>query len=135
MDKKEELKAVIKDYESGKENEQLTLEKIKQLTGKDVAGAEIRGYSSYTCLDDFCINLLTEPIADWAGIDDERALLLLREILANVTKDNIVHRNSEALEKRYRKKTGFISDLIFWEDVTDEQALLALLKKDTTIYL
>jgi hypothetical protein len=135
MDKLEELKTVIRDYERGKQNEQLTLEKIKQLTGKDVAGAEIRGYSSYICLDDFCINLLTEPINDWAGIDDERALLLLREILANVTKDNIVHRNSEALEKRYRKSEGFISGLIFYEDITDEQALLALLKKDTTIYL
>ncbi|HUP13100.1 MAG TPA: hypothetical protein VM187_12825 [Niastella sp.] len=44
MDKKEELKAIIEAYESGKENEQLTLDKIKQLTGKDCTGAEIRGY-------------------------------------------------------------------------------------------
>lgn len=135
MDKKEELKAVIEAYERGKENEQQTLEKIKQLTGKDCTGTEIRGYNSYICLDDFCENLLTEPITDWANIDDERALLLLSEILADVTKDNIVHRNSEALEKRYRKSEGFISNLIFYEDITDEQAILTLLKKDTTIYL
>src|SRR5689334_4679433 len=112
MDRKEELKGIIKVYESGEENEQFTLDKIKQLTGKDCTGPEIRGYYSYTCLDDFCENLLTEPIADWANIDDERALLLIREILANVTKENIIFRNSEALGKRYRKSTGFISDVI-----------------------
>jgi hypothetical protein len=135
MDRKEELKGIIKAYESGKENEQLTLDKIKQLTGKDCTGVEIRGYRSYTCLDDFCENLLTEPIADWAGIDDERALTLIKEILAGVTKNNIFIRNSEALEKRYRKKTGFISDLIFWKDVIDKQEILKLLKNDSTIYL
>ncbi|HEY8898636.1 MAG TPA: hypothetical protein VIM79_27595, partial [Niastella sp.] len=105
------------------------------LTGKDCTGPEIRGYYSYTCLDDFCENLLTEPITDWANIDDERALTLIKEILADVTKNNILIRNSEALEKRYRKSEGFISGLIFYQDITDEQAILALLKKDTTIYL
>ena len=135
MDKKEELKGVVEAYESGKENEQQTLNKIKELTGKDCTGAEIRGYRSYTCLNDFCENLLTEPVADWAAIDDERALLLIREIISNITKDHIIHRNSEALEKRYRKKAGFISDLIFYRHITDEPAILEQLKKDTTIYL
>lgn len=81
------------------------------------------------------MNKETEPIADWASIDDARAVLLIKEILANITNDNIVDRNSDALEKRYRKPTGFISDLIFYKDPIDEQAILALLKKDTTIYL
>ncbi|HUP13099.1 MAG TPA: hypothetical protein VM187_12820 [Niastella sp.] len=61
--------------------------------------------------------------------------ILIRQILADVTRDNIVHRNSDALEKRYRKKTGFISDLIFYQDITDEPAILKLLKEDTTKYL
>jgi hypothetical protein len=76
-----------------------------------------------------------ESITDWASIDDDRAVLLIKEISANITNDNIVDRNSDALEKRYRKSTGFISDLIFYKDLTDEQVILALLKKDTTIYL
>lgn len=135
MDKKEELKVVIQDYERGKENEQHTLEKIKQLTGQDCTGAEVRGYRSYTCLDTFCEGLITEPITDWANITDDRALLLITEILNNITKDHIIHRNSEALEKRYGKKAGFISDLIFYQDITDEPAILKLLKKDTTIHL
>jgi hypothetical protein len=113
MDKKAALKGLIEAYELGRENEQITLEKIKQLTGKDCTGAEIRGYRSYICLDLFCESLLTEPISDWADIDDDRALLLIREIPANITKDHIVDRNSEALEKRYCKRTGFISDLFY----------------------
>lgn len=76
----------------------------------------------------------TEPIADWADIDDKKALLLIKEILANIAEDNIVHRNEEALEKRYRKPTGYISGLIF-QDITGEPEILELLKKDTTIYL
>ena len=40
MDKKEELKGVVEAYESGKENEQQTLNKIKELTGKDCTGGQ-----------------------------------------------------------------------------------------------
>jgi hypothetical protein len=56
--------------------------------------------------------------------------------LENVaTNDAILSRNMTALEKRYQKTTGTLSDLIFHKDITNVDEILAFLKKNTVIYL
>ena len=135
MDKKAQLKGVLDAFENGKADLQLTLTRINQLTGKNIDAHEIIEYWSYTSLDELCDRLLAEPIVHWETIDDDKALLLIEEILDNTTNDVIINRNSDALEKKYIKATGFISELIMLSDITDRFEILAQLKKDTTIYL
>ena len=135
MDKKAQLKGVLDAFENGKADLQLTLTRINQLTGKNIDAHEIIEYWSYTSLDELCDRLLAEPIVHWETIDDDKALLLIEEILDNTTNDFIININSYSLEKMYIKATGFISELIMLSDITDRFEILAQLKKDTTIYL
>ena len=135
MDKKKELISIIKLYENGQADLQLTLNEINQLTGKEIDEYTIRNYWTYTSLDNFCDTLLTEPITDWQKINDETALLLIKEILADIGNEGIIGRNGDALEKKYNKKTGFVSNLIFYSTFESEKNILEQLKKDTTIYL
>jgi hypothetical protein len=135
MDKKTALKGLIAAFEKGNANVQQTLDKIKELTGKEIEETYLRGDWQGISLDDFCDELLTAPITDWQQIEDNRAQLLIREIFDNVTSSGIVNRNIEALTKRYGKTTGFLSDIIFHTNINDPLEILELLKKDTAIYL
>jgi hypothetical protein len=86
-------------------------------------------------LNNFCDSLLNEPITDWQNIDYSTALLLINEIIENTTNERILERNGTALEKKYRKTTGFISNIIFYSGYKNDADILEQLKKDTTIYL
>ena len=82
------------------------------------------------------MNLIVTPeIEDWQTIDDERAKLMLEDILKNITDDTIIDRNSTALEKKFSKPTGRIITWIFHENITDIEEILSLLKKNTSIAL
>jgi DNA primase large subunit len=135
MDKKAKLKSIIEQYEGGQIDIKRVLITITETTGKTISKDELDDYWRSTSLDQFCELLTTEPITEWQNIDDTTALSLIKEILNNITKDNIIYRNAEALEKRYNKPTGFISNLIFHSDLQNEAQLLELLKKNTTINL
>ena len=86
-------------------------------------------------LDDFCRLLAIEPIHDWQEIDDARAIDLIQEILDSVTDLAIQSRNIEALERRYRKPSGYVNGLLFEEEMTESGDVLNALKRDTVIYL
>ena len=73
-------------------------------------------------------------IKNWQEIDKPKALSLLEQILLNVNNNVILHRNSEALEKRYGKPSGTVSDYIFHYELSKEE-ILEKLEKDDTIYL
>ena len=134
MEKQKELIAIIQNLENGGDNISDTLNKIKILTGFETDEYTLRNYWTYTSLAEFCESFLTEPITDWEAIDDKRAIDLIQEIFDNLGKDGIILRNEAALEKRYRKPSGFVSDLIFQQDLELDNILIEL-KKDTTIYL
>ncbi len=134
MEKQKNLIAIIENWENGKHNLDKTLNDIYVLTGQQTDEYTLRTYWNYTTLEDFCETFLTEPIKDWETIDDERARKLIKEIFDNLGKDGIVSRNEEALEKKYEKPSGFVSDLIFQQDLEIDR-ILTELKKDTTIYL
>lgn len=133
--KKVELIKLIEKFENG----QLSFDSVKidinELTGKLVDEHTLKTYWTYTSLNELCDRLLTKPIEDWEKIDDERALNLIKEMLDNTSNDGILERNGEALEKKYNKVTGYVSDLIFHSDITNENEILQNLKKDETIYL
>jgi hypothetical protein len=76
-----------------------------------------------------------EPIDDWQAINDEISITLLEEMLLNLDNDELLERNGEALEKRYRKPTGTVLEYIFHEAILTSKDLLTELKKDTVIYL
>lgn len=134
MKKLKELIAIIENWENGKLNLEKTLNNIYLLTGYQTDEYNLRTYWTYTSLEEFCEAFLTDSIDDWEDIDDERAKKLIKEIFDNLGKDGIISRNEEALEKKYRKPSGFVSDLIFQKDLEIDKILIEL-KKDTTIYL
>jgi len=135
MSKKSKLKKVIEKFELGKINIENTLESIFKITEKSVEEYELRNYWSFSTLDDFCDRLLTEPIKDWKNIDDIEAIRLIKEILENITNEGLIEQNFGALEKRYNKVNGFMSNLIFHSELNNEIEILNELKKDRTIYL
>jgi len=47
----------------------------------------------------------------------------------------IIDKNSEALEKRYKKPTGTITDWIFHQEITEKMELLKKLKTNDIIQL
>ncbi len=84
-------------------------------------------------LDEFISLILVSPITDWKNIDDNKALILIEEIIQNISKDAVIKRNSEALEKRYNKPYGVISDWIFIDDITNNKTILDKLKDNDDI--
>jgi hypothetical protein len=134
MEKQKKLVAIIEKWENGGDDINNTLNKIKALTGFETDEYTLKTYWTYTSLEEFCEAFLTESIKDWETIDDKRAKSLLQEIFDNLGKDGIIQRNEEALEKKYRKPSGFVSDLIFQQDLEIDK-IIEELKKDTTIYL
>ncbi|MBL7762481.1 MAG: hypothetical protein JNL23_03555 [Chitinophagaceae bacterium] len=135
MDKKANLKSLIELYENAQLDFKQVQLSVNEITGKTISEEEIKDYWTYTSLDNFCEMLLIEPITDWQDIDDAKALLLIEEVLDNVTNDALLTRNSEALEKRYRKPSGFLNDLVFHSDINSPNEILKQLKKDKTINL
>lgn len=133
--KKAELTKLIAKFENGQISFDSIKTDINELTGKAVDEHTLKTYWTYTSLNEFCDRLLTKPIKDWEKIDDERALSLIKEMLDNTSNDGILERNGEALEKKYNKITGYVSDLIFHSDMTNENEILINLKKNETIYL
>src|SRR5436853_5289749 len=106
MDKKTALISTIEFFEKGKLNLQQAKEKIVQLTGRDIDEYAILNYWTHTSLDNFCDIILTEAIIDWQNIDDQTSLILIKEMIQNITNDSLLEKNREALEKKYRKPSG-----------------------------
>lgn len=135
MDKNTKLKATIELYERGQLGLKELLSSVTEISGKVISQSELENYWTYTTLDDFCETVLVEEITDWQNIDDTTALSLIKQIIDNSTNEGIRNRNENALEKRYRKSTGFLTGLIFNLDSQNEFYILQQLKKDTIIYL
>lgn len=135
QDKLAQIKQIINDYENKTLSVENAIVLIKKLTFKPIDKYDLDNYWTSTDIDSFVKRLITPEITDWKNIDDERALELINEILENTSEDSILERNMNALEKRYSKATGKISDWIFYDDITDPNEILRLLKQNTSIAL
>lgn len=123
--------AAIKSYESESYDFDSTAAKIAEICGKTVECYQLDNYWRSESLETFAARLTIAPIADWADIDDARAISLISEILSDPC---VVDRNCEALGQRFRKTVEQVIDWVFQCDLTAEE-VLAELKKDTVIYL
>lgn len=132
---KEKIKALILLFEQEQTPVASILEELHQYTTIPIDEASLRTYWNGQNLDDFVELIAMPALEHWASIEDEEAKLLLAELLENLSSQAIIHRNGTALEKRYRKSSGTISDWIFYEDILRVEELLALLKIDTTLPL
>ncbi|MDO5105757.1 hypothetical protein [Capnocytophaga sp.] len=132
---KSELKQAIIDFEDGKTSADETLHKIKQISRQEIDLQRLENYWQAISLNDFCDELLSQPIENWQEITDNQALMLIDEILENIDSDVIINRNSEALEKKYTKEDGFVTELIFGLDMDNPTEILKELKKDTILHL
>lgn len=136
MDKKYEIvKKIILAFEDNKITAREALKAILENTGKNLTESDLLNYWRSTELDSYVKRLIAVPISDWQQIDDKRALELIMEIFSNIGDDAIFEVNAEALEKRYSKSSGIISDWIFHSDIDNPHKILSLLKTDTTIIL
>ncbi len=137
--KMEELKRKIREliigFENGNESAEKTVENINELSSLKIDVDFLRNYWRSSDLESFVELISTPEIQNWAEIDDEYADKLIAEILNNLDNDALINRNSTALEKRFKKSTGTISDWIFYDDITDRIKILELLKTNTTIQL
>jgi len=129
------IKNLIVDFE----NEQITLKyaliEINKLSFKDITKIDLVSYSGYTTLHNFINSLIVVSIKNWNEIDDHKAIYLIDEILCNLNNDVVIDKNSEALEKRYKKPTGTITDWIFYQEITEKMELLKKLKTNDIIQL
>ncbi|WP_271406253.1 hypothetical protein [Tenacibaculum soleae] len=135
MKKHEEIKKLILDFENHKTSLKTILPIINGIGNKKIDEYDLINYWKHTSLDEFINYILAKSIRKWDEIEDEDSLLLIKGIIDNLIDDQIIDRNIEALEKRYRKQTGSISDWIFMEDISDPLKILEKLKKQDDILL
>lgn len=133
MNIKDQIIRIVQEYEQGKRGTNETIKMIFEISGREVDRDYLDNYWRSEDLEGFASFLAIEEIADWEQIDDSRALGLIREMLDDLNNDLVIYRNSEALEKRFNKPEGKITNLIFDQNITDPEAVLSELKRNTTI--
>jgi len=129
------IKQLILDFETRKISADFALTEINKLSNQHVDIDWLSSYNGSMDLDSFVRILTISEIDDWQNITDDIATSLIVEILDNIEDEALIHRNSEALEKRYSKPTGRLSNWIFYENITEPIEILRLLKKNTSIAL
>ncbi len=71
---------------------------------------------------------------NWNQINDAIARQMLKELYENLHDDDLIERYSIALEKKYRKSEGTISDFVFFNDYSVDE-IMEKLKIDDVTYL
>ena len=131
---KPQVTAIIESFENDEITEAVALARIRELTGGEIDGEWLRNYWRSESIEDFVDRLCAEPIHDFERITDAEALALIAEYLQTQSpgrRDSI----ETALDRRFGKPTGTVSDLIHQRNLSDASAILAELKRDTRIYL
>ncbi|MEL6445620.1 MAG: hypothetical protein AAF089_14660 [Bacteroidota bacterium] len=126
---------IVNDFEDGSLSVEDAASRIEIVTGRPVDPNVLRGYWGSESLEELARRLCTEPIQEWADIPEEQALSLIQQILDDPVDDALFARNVAALEKRFRKPSGTLSDLIFHNDNTDPAWILEQIRVDTVKYL
>ena len=125
----------ISDFESGAINLDDSLNKINEISTTEVNAYDLENYWRAESVEDFVKTISIELIKNPQNISDQQAIELIQEILDNIIETSLIHRNSLALEKRFKKTSGTVVNYIFHEDITDPKKILTKLKEDTVIYL
>jgi hypothetical protein len=135
QDISERIKKIILDYENNLIPTEAALESINSFSNMDVDREWLDSYWNSMSLDEFVRLITISPIDNWKELTDVDSLKLIAEIFDNITDNAIVQRNMTALEKRYSKPEGTISNWIFYKDINNPVEVLNQLKVNTTISL
>ncbi|NJO89622.1 MAG: hypothetical protein HC831_12245, partial [Chloroflexia bacterium] len=117
-DKIDRITKIILDYENNLISPEKALESINAVSNTLVDREWLDAYWNAMSLDEFVRLIAIKPIENWKGLTDMDALKLIAEIFDNLTDSAVTSRNITALEKRYSKPEGTISNLIFYKDIT-----------------
>jgi hypothetical protein len=131
---KPQVTAIVESFEKEEIEEAVALARIRDVTGREIDGDWLRNYWRSESIEDFVDRLCAEPIRDFERITDADALALIAEYLQTQSpgrRDSI----ETALDRRFGKPTGTVSDLVHQRDLSDASAILAEMKRDTRIYL
>lgn len=129
--KKEKLRNIIEDFEVGRINVDSAVKLIYDITFIRIDELRLKSYSRSESMEELISSLTYDEYKDWADIHDAKAIKLLNEIKQNIGDDSILGRNSEALEKRYNKKSGTIYNYLIQDELNNKE-IIKRLKIDTT---
>ena len=132
--KKEKLRNIIENFEAGKINVDSAIKMIYKITFLRIEELRLRDYWRSESIEKLISSLSYDEYKDWANIDEAKAIELLNELKENIGDDSILARNSEALERRYRKPSGTVVEFLFHSDCKNKE-ILRRLKVDTTTNL
>ena len=135
MTDQQKLKQIIIDFEDNKLNINDAIKAINTISNEKITQHELLTYWNNSSLDSFILKLTEKQIDEWEEINDVTAIKMITEIIDNVDNDTIVDVNSSALEKRYRKPSGTISNLVFIDGIENPSTILYKLKKSDVITL
>ena len=135
MTDQQKLKQIIIDFEDNKLNINDAIKAINTISNEKITQHELLTYWNNCSLDSFILKLTEKQIDEWEEINDVTAIKMITEIIDNVDNDTIVDVNSSALEKRYRKPSGTISNLVFIDGIENPSTILYKLKKSDVITL
>ena len=131
----EKAKRIVEDFESERIGIEDALCRLREITGKEIDAYSLANYWRAESLSSFVRDLCMPPIEPWQDLSEEQSLALIKELLENITDVAIYNRNSLALEKRWAKPLGTLSDMIFYKNLTDPLKILKELKNNTVIQL
>jgi hypothetical protein len=129
------IKKTIIDYEHNLISPENALESINAMSNTLVDKEWLDSYWNSMSIDEFVRLISISPIENWKELTDSDSLKLIVEILDNITDNAVIQRNMSALENRYSKPEGTISNLIFYKDINNPTEILNRLKINTSIAL
>ncbi len=131
----EPIKKIILDLENEKIDVKSAIIQIKKISNKEITEYELANYWRSDGLNEFVRNTAMPELESWNEIDDKRALQLIKEMIEKINDTALILRNATALEKRFRKSSGTVMELVFQKGIESENKILTELKKDTVIKL
>lgn len=135
-EKYKKVKKIVEEFELGKLSSKFAVKEINKIAYHSTSEEYLNCYWRSINIDEFIKSIIVPEIENWKEIDDKTALILLNEMLEIFAEDSVrFDRICVALEKRYGKSSGTISDYVFYEDLTDSEKILEKLKEDTKLYL
>ena len=131
----ESIKKIILKFEDGKLNIESALVQIQKLSDKEITEYDLENYWRSEGLDEFARTIAMPELMDWNKINDEIALNLIKEMIEKINDTALILRNATALEKRFKKSSGTVMELVFQNGMESESEILTELKRDTVIKL
>ena len=133
-DLKTQVAAVVESFEDETITEAEALTQIRELTGEQIDGDWLRTYWGSESLEQFVERLCSKEIPNYSLITDTVAIELITEFLKTKSQGRR-DRLDEALARRFGKPGGTLRQLVCKQDMSDPNAILNELKRDTRIYL